>query len=120
MYSRDERSESDAHRVRHSLHVGGRRRRVVHGSRVEHGIDGDLAHLGAEARTLSLDTLGSKIAASVACHAAIKVNMPLDREKMEWLLGELARTTCPMNCPHGRPILLRYSMKEIQKAFKRI
>ena len=76
--------------------------------------------VGAEARTLSLDTLGSKIAASVACHAAIKVNMPLDREKMEWLLGELARTTCPMNCPHGRPILLRYSMKEIQKAFKRI
>jgi len=76
--------------------------------------------VGAEARTLSLDTLRSKIAASVACHAAIKVNMPLDREKMEWLLAELARTTCPMNCPHGRPILLRYSMKEIQKAFKRI
>jgi len=39
---------------------------------------------------------------------------------MEWLLKELARTDYPMSCPHGRPVLLRYSMKEIQKAFKRI
>jgi len=63
---------------------------------------------------------GARIAASIACHAAIKVNMPLEQNKMEWLLAELARTDCPMTCPHGRPIVLRYSMKDIQKAFKRI
>ncbi len=74
----------------------------------------------AEARELSLDTLRTKIAASVACHAAIKINMPLDQKKMQWLLGELANTQCPMTCPHGRPTVLRYAMKEIQKAFKRI
>ena len=44
------------------------------------------------------------------CHAAIKVNMPLDMPKMEWLLAELARTKYPMSCPHGRPVVLRYSV----------
>jgi DNA mismatch repair protein MutL len=76
--------------------------------------------IGREARALSLDELRRNIAATVACHAAIKVNMPLDQEKMSWLLLELSRTECPMTCPHGRPIVLRYDMKEIQKAFKRI
>ena len=79
-----------------------------------------LDSLGEQSRSLSLDLLIHKIAASVACHAAIKVNMPLDQKKMEWLLGELEKTTCPMTCPHGRPILLRYSLRDIQKAFKRI
>ncbi|HEV2248459.1 MAG TPA: DNA mismatch repair endonuclease MutL [Terriglobia bacterium] len=73
-----------------------------------------------EARALSLDELRRNIAATVACHAAIKVNMPLDQEKMSWLILELSKTECPMTCPHGRPIVLRYDMKEIQKAFKRI
>ena len=76
--------------------------------------------VGREARSISLESLRTKIAASVSCHAAIKINMALDRTKMEWLLRELARTECPMTCPHGRPVVLRYSMKEIQKAFKRI
>jgi len=39
---------------------------------------------------------------------------------MEWLLAELAKTQHPMSCPHGRPVVLRYTMTEIQKAFKRI
>ncbi len=76
--------------------------------------------VGREARAPSLDLLRSKIAASIACHAAIKVNMALDRNKMNWVLQELSRTQCPMTCPHGRPIVLRYGLKEIQKAFKRI
>ncbi|HUU14236.1 MAG TPA: DNA mismatch repair endonuclease MutL [Terriglobia bacterium] len=76
--------------------------------------------VAAEARAVTLDVLRTKIAASVACHAAIKVNMALDRPKMQWLLRELSRTACPMTCPHGRPIVLRYGLKEIQKAFKRI
>lgn len=78
-----------------------------------------LDELGPEMRAISLEVLRSKISASVACHAAIKVNMALDRNKMEWLLRELARTECPMACPHGRPIVLRYGLKDIRKAFKR-
>ncbi len=76
--------------------------------------------VGPEARVISLEVLRGKIGASVACHAAIKVNMALDRSKMEWLLRELGKTECPMTCPHGRPIVLRYPIKEIQKAFRRI
>jgi DNA mismatch repair protein MutL len=73
-----------------------------------------------ENAAVSMDTLQAKIAASTSCHAAIKVNMPLDLKKMEWLLGELAKTEAPMSCPHGRPIVLRYSVREIERAFKRI
>ena len=73
-----------------------------------------------ENATISIDTLQAKIAASTACHAAIKVNMPLEHSKMEWLLDALAKTDCPMSCPHGRPVVLRYSLKEIEKAFHRI
>jgi DNA mismatch repair protein MutL len=73
-----------------------------------------------EEQALNLDKIRGKIAASIACHAAIKINMPLEQNKMEWLLKELAKTECPMTCPHGRPVVLRYSVKEIQKAFKRI
>jgi len=73
-----------------------------------------------ENAAISIETLQAKIAASTACHAAIKVNMPLEQSKMEWLLDALARTDCPMSCPHGRPVVLRYSLKEIEKAFHRI
>ncbi len=73
-----------------------------------------------EEQALNLEKIRAKIAASIACHAAIKINMPLEQTKMEWLLKELAKTECPMTCPHGRPVVLRYSVKEIQKAFKRI
>ena len=64
-----------------------------------------------EGRTVSLEILRNKIAASVSCHAAIKVNMPLESSKMDWLLQSLAKTECPMTCPHGRPTVLRYGMK---------
>jgi len=74
----------------------------------------------AEFRKLSLDDVRRSIAASIACHAAIKVNTRLDHAKMEWLLRSVAATDCPMSCPHGRPIALQYSMREILKAFHRI
>jgi DNA mismatch repair protein MutL len=76
--------------------------------------------IAKEDQTISIDSLQSKIAASTSCHAAIKVNTPLDHSKMEWLLGELAKTEYPMSCPHGRPVVLRYSVREIERAFKRI
>jgi len=76
--------------------------------------------IARENQSISIDSLQSKIAASTSCHAAIKVNMPLDTVKMEWLLGELAKTEYPMSCPHGRPVVLRYSVREIERAFKRI
>ena len=67
-----------------------------------------------------LTALRTRIAASIACHSAIKVNTPLDPARMEWLLTELSRTEHPTSCPHGRPIALHYSWKEILRAFHRI
>jgi DNA mismatch repair protein MutL len=73
-----------------------------------------------EMQAENLEAKRTRIAASIACHAAIKINTPLQPEKMQWLLDELARTSHPTNCPHGRPIVLRYSLREIQRAFERI
>jgi DNA mismatch repair protein MutL len=67
-----------------------------------------------------LTALRTRIAASLACHSAIKINTPLDPKRMEWLLLELAKTEHPTSCPHGRPIALLYSWKDIQRAFHRI
>jgi len=68
----------------------------------------------------SLEDLRRAICASIACRAAIKINTRLDAGKMEWLLRALAATDCPMSCPHGRPIALHYSTREILKAFHRL
>ena len=87
---------------------------------VEHMLHELLDQFSREEQALNLEKIRARIAASIACHAAIKVNMPLEQNKMEWLLAELAKTECPMSCPHGRPVVLRYSLKDIQKAFKRI
>jgi DNA mismatch repair protein MutL len=74
----------------------------------------------SEQRGLSLDDLRRNICASIACRAAIKINTRLDAAKMEWMLRALAKTDCPMSCPHGRPIAMHYSTREILKAFHRI
>jgi len=73
-----------------------------------------------EQQTENSEARRRRIAASIACHAAIKVNMPLERAKIDWLLQELGKTEHPTSCPHGRPIALKYTHKDIQKAFQRI
>ena len=73
-----------------------------------------------ELRGASLDDLRRNICASIACRAAIKINTRLDASKMDWLLRALSATDCPMSCPHGRPIAMGYSAREVLKAFHRI
>lgn len=64
-------------------------------------------------------TLRDDMAASLACKAAIKINMKLTTEKMDWLVDRLLRTTSPTTCPHGRPVILRLSMHDIERSFHR-
>jgi len=92
----------------------------VEAAQIEHLLHELLDQFLREDQSLNLEKIRARIAASIACHAAIKVNMPLEQNKMDWLLAELAKTEHPMSCPHGRPVVLRYSVKDIQKAFKRI
>jgi len=75
--------------------------------------------LERETQVMNIEALKRKIAATVSCHAAIKINTPLDEVKMRWLVGELMKTDVPTVCPHGRPIILRYDLREIERAFKR-
>jgi DNA mismatch repair protein MutL len=61
-----------------------------------------------------------RIAATTACHAAVKANYPLTYEKMMHILDELRATAYSTVCPHGRPVMLRLTRREIEKNFERI
>ena len=61
-----------------------------------------------------------RIAATMACHAAVKANYPLTHEKMLHILDELRRTAYSTICPHGRPVMLRLTRREVEKNFQRI
>ncbi len=92
----------------------------LEGNQLERMLVEVLEQSGHETQRENLETMRTRIAASIACHAAIKINTPLDPRRMEWLLAELAKTDHPTSCPHGRPIALRYAWKDIQRAFQRI
>ena len=70
--------------------------------------------------TATVDDAIKKIAATMACHAAVKANDPLTPEKMAHILDELRRTSYSTICPHGRPVMLRLSRREVEKNFQRI
>jgi len=64
-------------------------------------------------------TILDHIAASLACKAAVKINMKLTPEKMQWLIDRLLLTSSPTTCPHGRPVILRLTMRDIERGFHR-
>ena len=72
-----------------------------------------------ENRGAAKATLRDDIAASLACKAAVKINMKLTPEKMQWLIDKLLTTSSPTTCPHGRPVILRLTMKDIERGFHR-
>jgi len=71
-------------------------------------------------RGSGVDTAIKRIAATMACHAAVKANYPLTAEKMAHILEELRRTAYSTICPHGRPVMLRLTRREVEKNFQRI
>ena len=77
----------------------------------------DLEHLG---RSASIEEAIKRVAATMACHAAVKANDPLTAEKMAHILEELRRTAYSTICPHGRPVMLRLTRREVEKNFQRI
>ncbi len=77
----------------------------------------DLEHLDTGSR---VEEAIKRIAATMACHAAVKANYPLTPEKMAHILDELRRTAYSTICPHGRPVMLRLTRREVEKNFQRI
>jgi DNA mismatch repair protein MutL len=71
-------------------------------------------------RGLRLEEGLKRIAATTACHAAVKANYPLTMEKMRHILEELRATAYSTVCPHGRPVMLRITRREVEKNFERI
>jgi DNA mismatch repair protein MutL len=65
------------------------------------------------------ETLRDRIAATLACKAAVKINMKLTPEKMQWMIDKLLTTSSPTTCPHGRPVILRLTLKDIERGFHR-
>jgi DNA mismatch repair protein MutL len=80
----------------------------------------DTRELRGDQDTGGIRRLREKLAIGIACRAAIKINTPLSRDKMQWLLDSLMKAENPYTCPHGRPILLRMSIEDILRGFKRI
>ena len=74
---------------------------------------------GGDGPSESLERFQDRVAAATACHAAVKVNHPLNLEKMSFLLEELSLTASPMTCPHGRPVLLRLNHRDLERSFHR-
>lgn len=85
------------------------------GTEMIHDIVSDLV---IESRKTA-DEKSDRITATIACRGAIKGGSPLTQEQMERLVLQLSHTSEPYTCPHGRPVILSYSQKELDRMFHR-
>ena len=69
--------------------------------------------------SLEFTALAERLATELACAAALKKNTPLTSEEMEALVRQLKETKNPYRCPHGRPIIIKYTLKDLERRFGR-
>lgn len=62
---------------------------------------------------------GEDVVAKTVCRHAVKANDPLAGPELEQLLADLRRCTMPYTCPHGRPTLIEFSWRELERKFGR-
>ena len=79
-----------------------------------------LDELRVQGQSRQMDRLRDDLLSVMACHPAIKVNRHLEHQEMEALIANLFKCRMPHTCPHGRPTIVRFSMDEIKKMFKRL
>jgi DNA mismatch repair protein MutL len=79
-----------------------------------------LDEVNVHGRSGKLEELRDGVLSIMACHPAIKVHRALSRNEMELLLDDLLKCRMPHTCPHGRPTIVRFSLDEIKKMFKRM
>jgi DNA mismatch repair protein MutL len=70
-------------------------------------------------RPQGAEALRHRIAASTACHAAVRANQALTLEPMRRIVSDLMQTRSPMTCPHGRPTLLKLPLDRLEREFRR-
>lgn len=73
-----------------------------------------------ENKKINLNELKDYAIATLACKASLKANSHLSFMDMEKIIADLFKCNNPYTCPHGRPTILKYSLTELQKAFKRV
>ncbi|MFE4894610.1 DNA mismatch repair endonuclease MutL [Peribacillus butanolivorans] len=71
-------------------------------------------------KKVDIKKLREEAAIMMSCKASIKANRHLRNDEIQALLDELRHTTDPFTCPHGRPIIISYSIYEMEKMFKRV
>ncbi|KYH35754.1 DNA mismatch repair protein MutL [Clostridium tepidiprofundi DSM 19306] len=60
------------------------------------------------------------VIAKMACKAAIKAHDKLSLDEMARLIDDLRECDDPFTCPHGRPTIIKFTLNELEKKFKRI
>lgn len=89
----------------------------------QHDLEGtvrDLIEMAIRDRSIDIAKYREDASILMACKRSIKANHPLNHEMMRQLLHDLNQTTSPYTCPHGRPILVKWSTYELEKLFKRV
>lgn len=86
-------------------------------SKIIHKITNDLLEFGEI--TNVKDKIYHEIAATLACHTAVRFGDKLTKEEIIQILKNLSKCEDPYNCPHGRPVIQEFSKYEIEKKFKR-
>ncbi|EPE61853.1 DNA mismatch repair protein mutL [Exiguobacterium sp. S17] len=89
----------------------------------QHDLEGtvrDLIEMAIRDRSIDIAKYREEASILMACKRSIKANHPLNLEMMRQLIRDLGETTSPYTCPHGRPILVKWSTYELEKLFKRV
>jgi DNA mismatch repair protein MutL len=92
---------------------------AVAGEGVESLLKDIIGELASEGRALAGNAMTERILSVMACHGAIRANLPLKNEEMQALLGDLDGVDFASTCPHGRPIFSEIDYPQLEKMFKR-
>ncbi|WMM90069.1 DNA mismatch repair protein MutL, partial [Heyndrickxia coagulans] len=71
-------------------------------------------------KKVDIKKLREKAAIMMSCRGSIKANRHLRNDEIQALLDALRMASDPFTCPHGRPIIIHYSVYELEKMFKRV
>ena len=89
-------------------------------SGMEEQIIDEMIHQVLTLKKVDIKKLREEAAIMMSCKGSIKANRHLRNDEITALLDELRHTNDPFTCPHGRPIIIHYSIYELEKMFKRV
>jgi len=73
-----------------------------------------------DGKNISVAEIRDNLAKNLSCKHSIKANKYINRNEIDALLYDLEQCNNPYTCPHGRPVIVKFTVTEIEKMFKRI